>query len=101
MMFRMLQTVGKFSGLPTDNPKLPLRLFLEVYDSFRQQCVPKAALKLKAWLNTLLSGIVASWNEICQRFLLSYNPLNMNAKLNNDIKSFRKSEDKKLYEAWE
>ncbi|KAA3480866.1 aspartic proteinase CDR1-like [Gossypium australe] len=35
VMFQMLQTIGQFSGLPTEDPRLHLRLFLEVCDSFR------------------------------------------------------------------
>ncbi|KAA3470662.1 protein FAR1-RELATED SEQUENCE 5-like [Gossypium australe] len=74
--------------------------------------VPKEALRLRlfpyslrdrarAWLNALLSSTVTSWNEICQKFLLRHNPPNMNAKLRNNITSFRKFEDETLYEAWE
>ncbi|KAA3483565.1 protein FAR1-RELATED SEQUENCE 5-like [Gossypium australe] len=104
-MFQMLQKVGQFSGLPIEDLRLHLRVFLDVCDSLRQQGVPEDALKLKlfpyslAWLNALPSGTVASWNELCQRFLLRYNPSNMNAKLRNDITSFRQSEDDTLYEA--
>ncbi|XP_017644395.1 uncharacterized protein LOC108485046 [Gossypium arboreum] len=71
MMFQMFQTLGQFSGLPTANPRLHLRLFLEFYDSFRQQGVPEDAQRLKlfpyslrdrarAWLNVLPSRTVAS-----------------------------------------
>ena len=81
----MLQTIGQFSRLPTEDLGLHLRLFLEVCDSFRQQGVPKDAFRLKlfpyslrdqarAWLNALLSGTMASWNDFFQRFLLQYNP---------------------------
>ncbi|KAA3461411.1 protein FAR1-RELATED SEQUENCE 5-like [Gossypium australe] len=74
---------------------------ISVCDSFRQQGVPEDALRLKAWLNALLSGKMASWNDLCQRFLLRYNPYNINAKLRNDISSFRQSEDETLFKAWE
>ncbi|KAA3483574.1 protein FAR1-RELATED SEQUENCE 5-like [Gossypium australe] len=85
-------TVGQFRGLPTEDPRLHLRLFLEA-------CVPEDALRLKlfpyslrdharAWLNALPSGTVASWSDLCQRFLLQYNPKNMNANLRTDITSF-------------
>ncbi|KAA3487524.1 protein FAR1-RELATED SEQUENCE 5-like [Gossypium australe] len=83
------------------------RLFLEVYDSFKQQGVPEDALQLnlflysgrdhaRAWLNALPSGMVAFWNDFCQRFLLWYNPPNMNAKLRNDLTSFRQLEDETM-----
>ncbi|XP_016690708.1 uncharacterized protein [Gossypium hirsutum] len=76
VIFQMLQTIGQFSGLPTEDPRLHLRLFLEVYDSFKQQDVPEDTLRLKlfpyslrdrarSWLNVLPSGTMASWNELC------------------------------------
>ncbi|XP_017636007.1 uncharacterized protein LOC108478088 [Gossypium arboreum] len=94
------------------DPRLHLRLFLEVCDSFRQQGVPEDALRLKlfpyslrdyvrAWLNALPLGTVESLNDLCQRFFARYNPPNMNAKLRNDITSFWKLEDETLYKAWE
>lgn len=75
-MSQMLQIVGQFSGLPTEDPRLHLRLFLEVCDLFRQQGVFEDALRLKlfpyslrdhdrAWLNALPLGTMASWNDIC------------------------------------
>ncbi|KAA3461797.1 protein FAR1-RELATED SEQUENCE 5-like [Gossypium australe] len=78
MMFRMLQIVRKFSGLPTEDSRLLLRRFLEVCDSFKQQGALEDALRLKlfpyslrdrarAWLNALLLRRVASWNELLQR----------------------------------
>ncbi|XP_012477563.1 uncharacterized protein LOC105793184 [Gossypium raimondii] len=57
--------------------------------------------RARAWLNALPSKIVASWNDLCQRFLLRYNPPTLNAKLRNDITSFRYMEEETLYEAWE
>ncbi|KAH9751853.1 hypothetical protein KPL71_014470 [Citrus sinensis] len=53
VMFQILQTVGQFNGLPTEDPHIHLKLFLE------------------------------------------------NAKLRNEITSFRELEDESLYEAWE
>ncbi|MBA0772058.1 hypothetical protein Gotri_007497 [Gossypium trilobum] len=101
-----------FGGLPTKDPRLHLRPFLVVCDSFRQQGVLEDALRVKlfpyslrdhseAWLNTLSSRTVASWNDLFQRFLLRYNIPNMNTKLMNDFTFFRQSKDETLYEAWE
>jgi len=36
VMFQMLQIVGQFTGLPTEDPRLHLRLFIEVCESFKQ-----------------------------------------------------------------
>ena len=35
VMFQMLQTVGQFNGLPSEDPCLHLKLFLEVSDAFK------------------------------------------------------------------
>ncbi|KAA3473374.1 transcription factor MYB34 [Gossypium australe] len=35
VMFQMLQTMGQFSGMPTEDPHIHLRLFMEVSDSFK------------------------------------------------------------------
>ena len=47
VMFQMLQTVGQFSGMPTEDPYLHLRLFIEVSDSFKLPGVTENALRLK------------------------------------------------------
>ena len=47
IMFQMLQTVGQFSGMPTEDPYLHLKLFVEVSDSFKLVGVPEDALRLK------------------------------------------------------
>ena len=46
-MFQMLQTMGQFSGMTTEDLHLHLRLFMEVNDSFKLARVPEDALQLK------------------------------------------------------
>ena len=46
-MFHMLQMVGQFSGMPTEDTHLHLRLFMEVSDSFKIAGVTEDALWLK------------------------------------------------------
>ena len=53
VMFQMLQTVGQFSGMPTEDPHLHLRLFMEVSDSFKLPGVTEEALRLKLFLYSL------------------------------------------------
>ena len=99
VMFQMLQTVGQFSGMSTEDPHLHLRLFMEVSDSFKLQGVTEEALRLKlfpyslrdmarAWLNTLPPGSINSWHDMAERFLMKYFPPTKNTKLRNDITSF-------------
>ncbi|KAA3486974.1 RING-H2 finger protein ATL63 [Gossypium australe] len=47
MIFQMLQTIGQFSGMPTEDPHLHLQLFIEVSDSFKMASITKDALRLK------------------------------------------------------
>ena len=47
VMFQMLQTVGQFNGMATEDPHMHLRLFMEVCDSFKLPGVSDEALRLK------------------------------------------------------
>ncbi|XP_062089545.1 uncharacterized protein LOC133796079 [Humulus lupulus] len=111
-MFQMLQTVGQFNGIPTEDPHLHLRLFIEVGDSFKLTGVIKNSLRLKlfpyslrekarAWLNSLPSDSVSTWPELAERFLMKYFPPTKNAKLQNEITYFQQLDEESLYEAWE
>ncbi|KAL5556287.1 hypothetical protein UlMin_038523 [Ulmus minor] len=112
VMFQMLQTAGQFSGLPTEDPHLHLRLFMEVAEAFKINGVTDDILKLKlfpyslrdqarAWLNSLPSDSITTWNDLAEKFLMKYFPPTKNAKLRNDITSFQQLEGESLYETWE
>ncbi|XP_062093483.1 uncharacterized protein LOC133799485 [Humulus lupulus] len=112
VMFQMLQIVGQFSGLPTEDPHLHLRSFLEVSDSFKLQGVSEEALRLKlfpfslrdrarSWLNTLPPDSVTNWNDLAEKFLRKYFPPTRNAKFRSEIMSFQQLEDESTSEAWE
>ena len=109
-MFQMLQIVGQFRRMRTEDPYIYLRLFIEVSDSFKQQGVIEEAHHLKlfpyslrdkasAWLNSLPPDSITLWNDLAEKFLVKYFPLNKNAKLRNGITSFQQLEGKALYEA--
>ncbi|XP_062100696.1 uncharacterized protein LOC133806621 [Humulus lupulus] len=112
VMFQMLQTVGQFSGMPTEDPHLHLRSFLEVSDSFKLQGVSEEALRLKlfpfslrdrarSWLNTLPPDSVTNWNDLAEKFLRKYFPPTKNAKFRSEIMSFQQLEDESTSDAWE
>ncbi|KAL5583489.1 hypothetical protein UlMin_015931 [Ulmus minor] len=112
VMFQMLQTAGQFGGLPTEDPHLHLWLFMEVADAFKINGVTYDILKLKlfpyslrdrarAWLNSLPSDSITTWNDLAEKFLMKYFPPTKNAKLRNDITSFQQLEGESLYETWE
>ena len=71
VMFQMLQTVGQFSGMPTEDPRLHLRLFMEESNCFKMLGVIEEALRLKlfpyslrdrarVWLNSLPLDFMSS-----------------------------------------
>ena len=112
MMLQMLQTVGQFSGLPHEDPHLHLKQFLEVASNFKIPGVTDDTFRLrlfpyslkdraKAWLNSLEPNSVDSWNGLADKFLTKYFPPTKNARMRNDITSFRQTEDESLFEAWE
>ncbi|XP_024020121.1 uncharacterized protein LOC112091245 [Morus notabilis] len=112
VIFQMLQTVGQFSGMATEDPHLHLRLFMEVCDTFKLPGVTEEALRLKlfpyplrdkarVWLNYLPPDSVATWNDLAEKFVMKYFPPTKNAKLRNDITGFQQHEGESLYEAWE
>ncbi|KAL5563855.1 hypothetical protein UlMin_033602 [Ulmus minor] len=96
VMFQMLQTAGQFSGLVTEDPHLHLRLFMEL-KLFPYSLRDRA----RAWLNSLPSDSITTWNDLAEKFLMKYFPPNKNAKLRNDITSFQQLEGESLYETWE
>ena len=112
VMFQMLQTVGQFHGLSSEDPHLHLKSFLGVSDSFVIQGVPRDALRLtlfpyslrdgaKSWLNSFAPGSIRTWDELAENFLSKYFPPNRNAKLRSEIVGFRQLEDETFSEAWE
>ncbi|XP_062104022.1 uncharacterized protein LOC133815169 [Humulus lupulus] len=98
--------------MPTEDPHLHLLLFIEVSDSFKLPGVTEDALRLKlfpyslrdrarAWLNSLPSDSVSTWQDLAERFLMKYFSPTKNAKLRNEITSFQQLDEESLYEAWE
>ncbi|KAL4311370.1 hypothetical protein GQ457_01G014760 [Hibiscus cannabinus] len=107
VMFNMLNSIGQFVGSPHEDARQHLRSFIEVCDSFRQQGVNEDVLRLKLfpylvrdrarlWFNSIPSGSVESWDDLCRNFLIRYSSTVM-----NDITSFRQTDDESMYEAWD
>ena len=110
VMFQMLQTIGQFYGLPSEDPHLHLKSFLGVSDSFRFQGVDKDVIRFslfsyslrdgaKSWLNTLALGTIDSWNSQTDKFFIKYFPPSRNTGFRNEIVAFQQFEDKTLSEA--
>ena len=106
-MFQILQTIGQFNGLPHKDHHLNLKLFLEVSDTFKIVRATHNALRLrffpyslrdraKAWLNSLPSDCITTWNDLANKFLMKYFPPTKNAKLRNEITHFLQLEEESL-----
>ncbi|KAL5549524.1 hypothetical protein UlMin_004755 [Ulmus minor] len=85
VMFQMLQTIN---GVTDDILKLKLFPY-----SLRDRA--------RAWLNSLPSDSITTWNNLAEKFLMKYFPPTKNAKLRNDITYFQQLEGESLYETWE
>ncbi|KAL5560290.1 hypothetical protein UlMin_036501 [Ulmus minor] len=91
MMFQMLQTVA-------NNFKIPG----VADDAFQLRLFPYSLKdRAKVWLNSLEPNSVTSWNGLAEKFLTKYFPPTKNARMRNDITSFRQTDDESLFEAWE
>ena len=112
VMFQMLQTVGQFNRLSSEEPHLYLKLFLEVSDAFKFAGASQDALRLRlfpyslrdrvrAWLNYIPFDSITTWNDLADKFLMKYFPLTKNVKLQNEVTSFHQLEDESLYKASE
>ena len=66
--------MGQFNGVPSEDPYLHLKLFLEVSDSFKIAGASQEALRLRlfpfflrdrvrAWLNSLPPYSITTWND--------------------------------------
>ncbi|XP_045827939.1 uncharacterized protein LOC123919930 [Trifolium pratense] len=103
---------NQFSGNPTDDPNLHLSIFLQYADTVKANGVSPEAIRLRlfpfslrdkarAWLQSLPSNSVATWNELKKVFLARYFPPSKTAMLRAQINGFRQRDNESLFEAWE
>ncbi|XP_061344671.1 uncharacterized protein LOC133290586 [Gastrolobium bilobum] len=112
VMFDMLQIIGQFNGLPSEDPHLHLKNFMDVADSFKMQGVTYDALRLKlfpysltngakTWLNTLPPNSIRRWEDLAEKFLIKFFPPTKAARSRNDIAMFQQFDGESLYESWD
>ncbi|XP_045802576.1 uncharacterized protein LOC123896203 [Trifolium pratense] len=103
---------NQFSGNPTDDPNLHLSIFLQYADTVKANGVSPEAIRLRlfpfslrdkarAWLQSLPSNSVATWDELKKVFLARYFPPSKTAMLRAQINGFRQRDNESLFEAWE
>ncbi|XP_073222385.1 uncharacterized protein [Cicer arietinum] len=102
----------QLSGTPTDDPNLYLSISLESCDTLKMNGVTYDTIRLRlfpfplrdrarAWLHSLPSESITTWDQLKQAFLGRYFPPSKTAQLRNQITSFSQKEGESLYEAWE
>ncbi|CAJ2637435.1 unnamed protein product [Trifolium pratense] len=103
---------NQFSGNPTDDPNLHLSIFLQYADTVKANGVSPEAIRLRlfpfslrdrarAWLQSLPSNSVTSWDELKKVFLARYFPPSKTAMLRAQINGFKQKDNESLFEAWE
>ena len=108
-IIQMIQSSIQFRGLANDDPNLNIANFLEICDTFKHNGVTDDAIRLrlfpcslnnkaKAWLTSLPSGTITTWDGLVNAFLTKYFPPTKYAKMRNDITNFLQQDQKSLYE---
>ncbi|MCH87321.1 hypothetical protein A2U01_0008188, partial [Trifolium medium] len=110
----LLQIVqqNQFFGNPTEDPNLHLSVFVQFADTLKSNGVDPEAIRLRlfpfslrdrarAWLQSLPSNSITTWNELKKAFLARYFPPSKTAQLRNQITCFRQTNGESLFEAWE
>jgi len=103
---------AQFSRTPLEDPNLHLLVFLEVCDMLKLCGVSSDVIRLclfpfslrhkaRAWLHSLLTGCITTYDELTRAFLTKFFPLSKTASLRNQITNFLQRDDETLYEACE
>ncbi|KAI3509274.1 hypothetical protein L1887_24434 [Cichorium endivia] len=110
-VIQMVQQV-QFGGSPMEDPNSHLNSFLEICGTFKQNGVPEDAIRLRlfhislrdrarSWLQSFLSGQIASWEQLAQAFLIKFFPPGRTLQMRNEINQFQQRDQESLYDAWE
>ncbi|KAK4270582.1 hypothetical protein QN277_019372 [Acacia crassicarpa] len=110
VMIQMLNAAGQFGGLPSEDPHLHLKTFLEVCDSFVIPGISSDAIRIKlfsfslrdkarTWLNNLPANSITTWNDLGSKFLLKFFTPTKNAQLRGEITNFQQKPGESTYDA--
>ncbi|KAK2449189.1 hypothetical protein QL285_008407 [Trifolium repens] len=103
---------NQFSENPTDDPNLHLSIFLQYADTVKASDVSPEAIRLRlfpfslrdrarAWLQSLPSNPVTTWDELKKVFLARFFPPSKTTMLRAQINGFKQKDNKSLFETWE
>ncbi|KAD5802755.1 hypothetical protein E3N88_14115 [Mikania micrantha] len=102
----------EFDGKDHEDPNLHIAGFLEICATFKINGASDDAIRLrlfpftlrdraKAWLISLPSGCITTWNQMSEKLFEKYFPPKKTAKLRARILSFQQDDVETFYEAWE
>ncbi|CAL5350857.1 unnamed protein product [Camellia sinensis] len=108
----VIQLLPIFHGLEREDPYMHVKDFLEICSTFKFQNFSELSVKLclfpfslkdkaKAWLNSLPSGSITSWEFLVKKFLSKFFPMAKTNALRRKISDFSQNEHEKFYESWE
>ncbi|KAD7478085.1 hypothetical protein E3N88_01221 [Mikania micrantha] len=111
-IIQMVQNTVQFDGKDHEDPNLHIAGFLEICATFKINGASDDAIRLrlfpftlrdraKAWLISLPSGCITTWNQMSEKFFEKYFPPEKTAKLRARILSSQQDDGETFYEAWE
>lgn len=108
----MIPLLPHFHGMESKNPYLHIKEFKEVCSTFVDQTCTEEVIRLKlfqfslkekakAWLNSLRSRSIGTWQEMQTEFLKKFFPLHRTNALKRQIMNFSQKESETFYQCWE
>ncbi|GJZ36611.1 zinc finger, CCHC-type containing protein [Tanacetum coccineum] len=108
---RLVQNGCSFNGLRSEDPNQHLKDFLKLVVSLDLDGENRERTRLHLfqfsirdqasnWLERLLAGSIAIWEDLTTRFLAQFFPPGRIAKLRNDILMFQQHHRESLSKAW-
>ncbi|XP_042396837.1 uncharacterized protein LOC121986983 [Zingiber officinale] len=102
----------QFGGAPTEDPNLHMEVFLEFCETLKYNGASADAIRLRlfpfslrdkarAWLHSLPSDCITTWEQLEQKFLDKYFPPSKTASLRHQITNFTQKDGESLFEAWD
>ncbi|XP_062075371.1 uncharacterized protein LOC133779424 [Humulus lupulus] len=105
----IIQLLPSFYGLEREDPYMHVKDFLEICSTFRFQNFSDESVKLrlfpislkdraKAWLNSLLTGTITTWDQLFNKFLAKFFPMSKTDSLRREISEFYQKDNEEFYE---
>ncbi|XP_042426035.1 uncharacterized protein LOC122013888 [Zingiber officinale] len=102
----------QFGVAPTEDPNLHMEVFLEFCETLKYNGASADAIRLRlfpfslrdkarAWLHSLPSDCITTWEQLEQKFLDKYFPPSKTASLRHQITNFTQKDGESLFEAWD